>query len=343
MLKVFTLYNNKGGVSKTTTTFNLAVFLSSKKGKKVLIIDADSQSNITELFFSSDPKFLDSESDDLPGTSIFDALRPRLEGNTARVDVKKIKLCKNKRYNNLFLLRGDINFSAQAEGYFSTSVDQSITSNIYQKNTYLSFRRLVRDLANEYGFDHIIFDLGPSTGAISRLALLACDGYFIPVTPDRFSLLAVRSLPKILEEWFSHDKKIIETLHPYGIENDYVNPIFSGAISQQFQVHKGKIKKSFDRWNDSIKKELKIGFTTNSLIPYNIDRQIDTVISEIENLGPLAPLSQLLGKAIFDITQNDTKLASSDGQAYYGAVFAPWQTKISNYESQIEKIALAVL
>ncbi|MDO9010799.1 MAG: ParA family protein [Gallionella sp.] len=58
--KVFALYNNKGGVSKTTTTFNLAAYLSEKKNLKILIIDADSQANITELFFASDPSFWDS-------------------------------------------------------------------------------------------------------------------------------------------------------------------------------------------------------------------------------------------------------------------------------------------
>lgn len=51
MTKALTLYSNKGGVSKTTTTFNIAVYLANDLNKKVLIIDADPQCNITELFF----------------------------------------------------------------------------------------------------------------------------------------------------------------------------------------------------------------------------------------------------------------------------------------------------
>lgn len=345
--KVFALYNNKGGVSKTTTTFNVAVYLSEpnnalKKSAKVLLIDADSQANITELFFASDPKFWDSSSDELPGDSILDVLKPRLEGSASRVDVSKVDLLVNKKYKNLYLLRGDINFSALAEGYFSSSVEQAITSNVNQKNTYLCLRRLVKDLIDEHKFDYVIFDLGPSTGAISRLALLACDGYFVPVTPDRFSALAVKSLPLVIAEWFKHDKLILSTMAPYGLESDYKEPVFYGAISQQFQVHKGKIKKSYERWAEKIESQLRLGFLENKDIPSKTLPNNSPIVARIENLGPVVPVAQMVGKAIFDISQEDTKFASSDGQMYYGAVFDPWLEKMKQYKGEMAKLADAL-
>jgi chromosome partitioning protein len=47
MTKIITLYNHKGGVSKTTTTYHLAYAFAESLGLKVLVVDADPQCNLT--------------------------------------------------------------------------------------------------------------------------------------------------------------------------------------------------------------------------------------------------------------------------------------------------------
>ena len=49
MAKQISLFNHKGGVSKTTTAFNLGWMLASK-GKRVLLVDCDPQCNLTGMF-----------------------------------------------------------------------------------------------------------------------------------------------------------------------------------------------------------------------------------------------------------------------------------------------------
>ena len=99
MTQIVTLYNHKGGVSKTTTTYHLAYALTEAKGKKVLVVDADPQCNLTELLLFGILDALDElegqgTSTVLPGTTVKDALWPRLEGDRPSVDVDAIELVK---------------------------------------------------------------------------------------------------------------------------------------------------------------------------------------------------------------------------------------------------------
>lgn len=118
MAATITFYNNKGGVSKTTTLFNVAAYISKMRKKKVLLIDADSQCNLTELFFAPDDDFYNDPSYKLPGDSLLDVFRPRLDGASARINVDDIQVANSNIYKNLDIIRGDIEFNAQAEPYF---------------------------------------------------------------------------------------------------------------------------------------------------------------------------------------------------------------------------------
>ena len=341
MCKVVTMYNNKGGVSKTTTLFNLGVFLS-QKGRRVLFVDCDPQCNLTEIFLASDPDFDDPDKE-LPGTSIYQALLPRFRGETGTIDPSSIVIIPSELYENLYLFRGDIEFSF-AETYLGTAWNQAVTENIHEKNTYVALYKLLHELGRSRGYDYILCDVGPSTGAISRTVVLACDGLFIPLVPDRFCNQAVRLLGKIVKEWTARHDQISQTLEPFNIDSFPGRPVFLGAIIQNFKIHTAsKAKQSYIKWQKKISDDIRLYLLSeNGISPApGIDPE-NPYIATIRDLGQLSPVAQMFGTAMFDIKQEHTKEASTTGQMFYGSVWTPWVQKMTEYKKEIEHISQAM-
>lgn len=341
MCKIVSMYNNKGGVSKTTTLFNLAVLLT-QRGKRVLIADCDPQCNLTEMFFASRPE-LDDPDKDLPGTSIYQALLPRFKGETGVINPSTVDLVESTLYSNLFLFRGDLEFSL-AETYLGTAWNQAVTENIHEKNTYVALYRLLQALGEMHLYDYILCDVGPSTGAITRSVVLLCDGIFIPLVPDRFCNQAVRLLGRVVREWTCRHEEITRTLAPFSIEGFPGKPVLLGAVIQNYKVHTGsKAKHSYIKWQERISTDMQKHLIGDAGIRPGEGLNItNPYIATIRDVGPLAPVAQIFGRAIFDIRQEHTREASTTGQMYYGTVWEPWRERMADYKGEVEKIADAM-
>jgi len=338
MCKIVTMYNNKGGVSKTTTLFNLAVLLA-ERGKKILLADCDPQCNLTEIFFASRPD-LDDPENELPGTSIYQALLPRFRGETGVIDPKSIEIAESALYKNLFLFRGDLEFS-MAETYLGTAWNQAVTENIHEKNTYVALYNLLHALGSTHSYDYILCDVGPSTGAITRTVVLACDGVFLPLVPDRFCNQAVRLLGRVVNDWIARHEQITKTLEPFKITGFPGKPVLLGAVIQNYKVHAGtKAKASYAKWQQRISDDIQLCLLGENGIAAapGLDSK-NPYIATIRDVGPLAPIAQMFGRAMFDIKQEHTKEASTTGQMYYGSVWAPWGERMADYKAEITKIA----
>ncbi|MEG3169572.1 ParA family protein [Sphingomonas sp. LB3N6] len=178
-MKVLSFYNHKGGVSKTTTTFNLAHKLRDR-GHRVLVVDEDPQCNMTELMLAQRITELDEASEkigveqELPGSTLLQALKPRIEGTTSEIDIDKVDLIEAK--DRLFLLRGDVGLS-DIEDALSESHSQRFSDKIHEKRTYVAIGDFFVRISAQRGIDYILIDVGPSSGAITRACFLACDGF----------------------------------------------------------------------------------------------------------------------------------------------------------------------
>ena len=109
MTKRIALFNHKGGVSKTTTTFNLGWMLA-EKGHRVIMVDADPQCNLTGMVLGyGGPTALEEFYDNETGRNLRDGLAPAFESRPE--PLKAVECFKVNRTDNLFLLPGHIGLS----------------------------------------------------------------------------------------------------------------------------------------------------------------------------------------------------------------------------------------
>lgn len=216
-MKIISLFNNKGGVGKTTLGFHLSHALE-QMGHKTLIIDLDPQCNISILSVKEDilheiwekedsivengfGNLLQDDSktkDELFSTprSIHFILKPTVDGESPIEELPPpIQLG-----NNLGLIPGRLTV------YKYEQVISERWSGLYQGNS-LSIRTVtdIRDIAeryaNQYGYEFIIIDTSPSLGALNKVIISTVDGFIIPAFPDIFSLYGIRNIGDSLKSW----------------------------------------------------------------------------------------------------------------------------------------------
>lgn len=343
MSKIITLYNHKGGVSKTTTTFNLSHLLA-ECGYKTLVIDADPQCNITELMLLNTIAELDAEQEDtgmersLPGTSILELLKPRIEGERGDIEIDDVETVKVS--DNLFLLRGDVDLS-DIEDALAEAHIQRFSNKTHDKKTYVALGAFLRAYGEREKFDFILIDVGPSSGALTRACFLVCDGYFVPTVPDRFNVQAMTTLSRILDKWMSEHAQIYMSFKALNLPVSLGKPIFLGLIQQNYKLYRGEPRKGYQFWLNKIprifERDLLPVLRKHSSDNFDLTngfQSTEYVATKIPDFQSLAPLMQEAGKPVFQISQEDTK-AINDGLPYTGKVWDQTEERMIGYKSSL--------
>lgn len=157
--KVIALTNQKGGVGKTTTAVNLGVSLV-QQGKKVLLIDADAQANLTMALGYNRP-------DDIPIT-LSTVMHNIIDDKTLDVSQGIIH-----HSEGVDLLPSNIELSG-----FEVRLINA-----------MSRERVLKTYVNEVkkNYDYVLIDCMPSLGMITINALAAADSVIIPTQPHYLS------------------------------------------------------------------------------------------------------------------------------------------------------------
>ena len=171
--KVIALTNQKGGVGKTTTAVNLGVSLA-QQGKKVLLIDADAQANLTMSLGYNRP-------DDLPVT-LSTIMQDIIDDNP--IDVQKSILHHGEGVD---LLPSNIELSGLEVRLINAISRESV------------LKTCISEVRKNY--DYVLVDCMPSLGMLTINALAAADSVVIPTQPHYLSAkgleLLLRSVSKV--------------------------------------------------------------------------------------------------------------------------------------------------
>ncbi len=170
--KVIAITNQKGGVGKTTTTFNFGVALA-KQGKRVLLIDVDSQSNLTTY-----AGFYDE-------TKLKYTLTDLMEQSTNDEEIK-IKESILHHKENVDLIPSNLSLSA---------LENSLT---YAMSREYTLRNCLSSIKDDY--DYILLDCQPSLGMLTINALASANSVIIPVQSEYFALRGMTDLFKIINK-----------------------------------------------------------------------------------------------------------------------------------------------
>lgn len=245
------LFNHKGGVSKTTTAFNLGWMLAAK-GKKVLLADCDPQCNLTGMVlgFKGNDDF--SAIYETGGVkNIRDGLAPAFESRPAPIEPVICEPIAGQP--NMHLLPGHIGL---AEYEVTLGIAQELSGSLVTlQNLPGSLNHLFQLTAKKYMSDYVIVDMSPSLGPINKNLLMTSDFFLVPMAPDYFSVMATESLASVLPKWKAWAKQAqgISVLQTATYPFPMVSPKFLGTVIQKYRIREGLTPSAaFQKWIDEI-------------------------------------------------------------------------------------------
>lgn len=250
------LFNHKGGVSKTTTCFNLGWMLA-EKGRSVLLVDCDPQCNLTGMtlgFKGEEELAVVYEAEGV--RNIRDGLAPAFE---SRPELIKPVICEEvSGQPNMHLLPGHLGL---AEYEVTLGIAQELSGSLVTlQNLPGSLRHLFNITAESVGADIVIVDMSPSLGSVNQNLLMTSDYFIVPMTPDYYSVMATDSLASVLPKWKNWaiqaqtNPLLQDASYPFPI----TSPRFLGTVIQKYRLRQqAEPSAAFQKWIDELNKGVK--------------------------------------------------------------------------------------
>lgn len=335
------MFNNKGGVSKTTTTFNLGWMLA-ERGHNVLLVDADPQCNLTGMVLDlSGEGALEKYYAQHPDGNLREALEPAFRSRPR--PLSPVECVPVEGMDGLYLIPGHVGL---AEDEVSLGVAQQLSESIQAlKNLPGSFRYLFDITAEKYEADFVIVDLSPGLGAINQNLVATADYFIVPTSPDVFSVMALESLAEVLPKWakWARSASQLEALSDADYPFPELKLKFLGTIVQRYRLRNGAPTKAFNQYFDQLDEAIE-GILKPALARADLlldQEKYDNAsldgshrIASIPDFNTLIANSQQCRKPVFSLTQEDVDRA--------GKVWATQEKAIESFRQIFENLAKKV-
>ncbi len=333
MAKRLVVFNHKGGVSKTTTVFNLGWMLS--KTKKVLLVDADSQCNLSSLVLGDDfEKYYVEDGTKLQ--NIKDGVAPAFQGKP--VPIAAVNCFSPQRAPSMYLLAGHANLSEYDAALTFAQTSNNAISTL--QNLPGAFSELLRLTEEKYSVDYTIIDLNPSLSSVNQNLFLSAHAFLVPTNPDPFSIMALSTLQAALPRWVEWKKSAVALFSDSAYPLLEGVPKFCGSIIQRFNIRNGKAAKPYRDNIQEIKEKLGQDFfsaMTKSGMVYTAEQYgadfiaAQYCLAEIPDFQGLLPKAHHAGVPVFDLT--DAEIGET------GPVLAGLQSKRGLFATQFASMA----
>lgn len=292
------IFNHKGGVGKTTLSINVADSLADL-GRKVLIVDADPQCNISSFFLPEKRlEELLGESDDADqGNTIWSSIRPIVRGKGGVKPVSIVPVADNK---NLFLIPGDT-MLADYEEELPAAWTDSFARKERGYDVMGAMSNAVNSLANQKEIDVVIYDVGPNVGPLNRAIILDCDFFITPVAADLFSLRALTTVGRAISKWIT-DWATVRNLASSSIRPQLLlgEPKYIGYVVTAYKVSSGDSKAHpHEYWEAKIAPRVKNKVVAElTKANPNLVLNFPNKLGDVKHFHSLAPAAQDVGLPI---------------------------------------------
>ena len=195
MVPVVAFMNLKGGVGKTTLAGNIVRSLADIEKLKILLMDLDSQCNLTQVFCGSE------EIDRRSGRSVYQCFDSRqfFKEPPGPSDLK-ISVYSNRRGSQIDMIYGSFDTFRLA-----VAMPGGLVANAAVQHFYNFMDKTRRE------YDLIVLDTNPSATFTTLCALDAANFLVAPITMDTFSMRGVHLLTNVLKgryQWLANPKRV---------------------------------------------------------------------------------------------------------------------------------------